>query len=98
VLVTVNGVTTTYTNFLGGPIASSGIEQLLVHGLNGNDALTIDSTNGAIPISVVYDGGAGADSLALTGGTATSDVYTPGPNSGQGTSSIVIGPTTHRVT
>src|SRR5205823_6363064 len=29
-IATVNGLTTTYTNFIGGPIGSSGIEQILV--------------------------------------------------------------------
>ena len=28
-----------------------------MQGENGNDALTVDSTNGAIPIPVTYDGG-----------------------------------------
>src|SRR5439155_13929538 len=89
-LATINGVTTTYTNVLAGPIATSGIEQILVQGGNGADQLTVDSTNGAIPILVTYDGGDNSDRLILTGGTATSDVYTAGPSAGQGTSTIVI--------
>src|SRR5207249_6918751 len=32
-VATVNGLTTTYTNFIGGPIASSGIEQIRVQAL-----------------------------------------------------------------
>jgi hypothetical protein len=90
-LVTINGVTTTYRNFVGGPIADSGIEQILVTGLAGNDTLTVDSSNGAIPIAINFDGGENADLLVLTGGTAASDIYTVGPNPGQGTSQIVIG-------
>ena len=97
-IVTVNGATTTYTNFLGGPIATCGVEQLLVDGLAGDDSLTVDSINGAIPIAINFHGGGNADLLTLTGGTATSDVYTPGPNPGQGTSTIVIGSVTQTVT
>src|SRR5207253_1861651 len=96
-LATINGQTTTYTNFVGGSIATSGIEQILVQGLAGNDSLTVDSTNGAIPIPINFDGGVDADLLTLTGGTATSDTYAPGPNPGQGTSTIVIGGVTQVV-
>jgi Dockerin type I domain/RTX calcium-binding nonapeptide repeat (4 copies) len=94
---TVNGLTTTYANFLGGPIATSGINQILVQGLAGNDSLTVDSTNGAIPILINFDGGNNADLLTLTGGTATSDTYAVGPNVTEGTSSIVIGGVTQVV-
>ncbi len=68
-----------------------------VQGLAGNDSLTVDSTNGAISIPINFDGGDDADSLTLTGGTATSDTYSPGPNPGQGTSAIVIGGVTQTV-
>ena len=96
-VVTVNGLTTTYGNFVGGPIASSGIEQLLVQGSAGNDTLSVDSTNGAIPILINFDGGNNADTLTLTGGVATSDTYEVGPNTDQGTSTIVIGGVTQVV-
>ncbi len=96
-VVTVNGLTTTYANFVGGAIASSGIEQLLVQGLAGNDTLSVDSTNGAIPILINFDGGNNADTLTLTGGVATSDTYQVGPNTDQGTSTIVIGGVTQIV-
>jgi len=79
-LVNINGLVTTYANFIGGPIATSGIEQIRVQSLAGNDGLTVDSTNGAIPIAINYDGGNNADTLTLTGGTATSDTYAVGPN------------------
>ena len=91
-LVTINGVTTTYTT-----IAGDSIESINVLGLAGSDALTVDSTNGAIPIPITFDGGESSDSLTLTGGTATSDIYTSGPNPGQGTSTIVIGGVTQTV-
>src|SRR6185295_15628780 len=97
-LVTINGVTTTYTDFVGGPIASSGIDLIAVTGDAGNDSVTIDSTLGALTIPVEFDGGSGSDLLILTGGTATSDTYTAGPNPGQGTSAIVIGGVTQTVT
>ena len=96
-VVTVNGLTTTYANFVGGPIASSGIEQILVQGFAGNDTLTVDSANGAIPILINFDGGNNADLLTLTGGVATSDIYQVGPNTDQGTSTIVIGGVTQIV-
>ncbi len=98
-LVTVNGVTTTYRNFLSGPIASAGIEEILVEGLGGNDQLTIDSANGALPFAngVTFNGGDGSDVLTLTGGVATSDTYSVGPDVGSGTSIIVIGGVTQTV-
>jgi hypothetical protein len=96
-LATVNGVTTTYQSFIGGPIASSGVEHIIVQGLAGNDTLTVDSTNGAIPIPINFDGGDNTDSLILTGGTATSDIYTAGPLTDQGSSQLVIGGVTQSV-
>src|SRR4029077_4938806 len=82
----------------GGAIANSGVDLIAVTGGQGNDRLTVDSTLGALTIPVEYDGGSGSDLLILTGGTATSDVYTSGPNPGQGTSAIVIGGVTQVVT
>lgn len=96
-IATVNGATTTYNNFVGGPIGASGIEQILVQTQNGNDVLTVDSANGAIPILVTYDGGANNDLLTLTGGTATADTYSVGPELNRGTSVIVIGGVTQQV-
>ena len=66
-IVSANGIVTTYANFVGGPIASSGIEQVLVQGFAGNDSLTVNSTNGAIPIQINFEGGDNADLLTLTG-------------------------------
>src|SRR5207253_1612586 len=41
---------------------------------------------------LVFDGGAGNNnSLTLQGGTATSDVYSPGPGTGQGTDVLAFG-------
>lgn len=96
-LATLNGVTTTYGNFIGGPIATSGIEQILVQTVAGNDALTVNSVNGAVPVPITYDGGTNNDSLTLVGGTATSDTYTVGSTPDRGTSVIVIAGVTQTV-
>jgi len=96
-LATVNGVTTTYTNFIGGAISSSGIEEILTQGLAGNDTLTVDSTTAAIPIPVNFDGGDNVDVLKLTGGAATSDIYNVGPAPGSGSSTMIIGGVTQIV-
>jgi hypothetical protein len=60
--------------------------------------LIVDSTNGAISAPITFDGGLGTgSSLVLQGGTATSDTYSPGPNGGQGTDTLVIGGVPERV-
>jgi hypothetical protein len=51
--------------------------------------VTIDSTNGLITAPIYFDGGDGANTVAFTGGSQTSDTYTAGPNVGQGISVIV---------
>lgn len=96
-VATVNGATTTYGNFIGGPIASAGIEQILVQGQAGNDGLTVNSLNGAVPVLITFDGGNNNDTLTLTGGTATSDTYAVGSTPDRGTSTIVIGGVTQTV-
>jgi hypothetical protein len=63
---------------------------LTINGLGGNDTLTVDSTTGPVLTPISYDGGAGSDKLVLQGGAATSDTYSPGPNPGQGTSTLVF--------
>ncbi|HVX63658.1 MAG TPA: hypothetical protein VHC19_23755, partial [Pirellulales bacterium] len=64
-----------------------------IHGLGGNDVLTVDSTAGAVVTPIYYDGGVGSNALRLIDGahTAASDVYSPGPNPGQGLNRLVIG-------
>src|SRR5262249_17307925 len=69
---------------------------LFVQGRDGDDTLTVDST-AAVPIPITYDGGAGKNTLTLSGGTATSDTYAPGPAAGAGTSRLIIGGATETV-
>jgi Ca2+-binding RTX toxin-like protein len=94
-LVTVNGLITTYLASL-----FADVERVSVPAGEGTDSLTIDSANGAIGFlqGIEYDGGTGSDSLTLTGGTAASNIYSVGPNPGQGTSAIEIGGVTQLVT
>ncbi|HEX3151629.1 MAG TPA: hypothetical protein VHR66_26380 [Gemmataceae bacterium] len=56
--------------------------------------VTIDSSNGLVAASIYFDGGDGVNTVAFTqtgGATQTSDTFTPGPGSGEGTSIIVGG-------
>ncbi len=61
----------------------------------GSDDLTVDSSENSFPIPIIDRGN--QSSLTLIGGTATADVYTPGPAAGAGTSAIVIGGVTQTV-
>jgi len=65
-------------------------EALVIEGGTGNDDLQVNSTNGAELIPITYDGGAGTNSLSLTGGTATADTYTPGSQLGSGTDALTF--------
>ncbi len=58
-----------------------------------NDTLTVDSTGGALDFSdrVQFDGAGGRDLLILKGGSAFSDVYSPGPVLGTGSSVLRFG-------
>ena len=98
--VALGGIGTRFMQTTGGawvPVDFSGFRSLAVDGEAGDDMLTVDSTTGAVTTPISYDGGTGANALTLTGGTATSDVYTPGPNGGQGVSTLVIGGNTETV-
>ncbi|MDB5329775.1 MAG: exo-alpha-sialidase [Phycisphaerales bacterium] len=69
------------------------VQQINVNGLGGNDTLVMDSSNGLISVAngIRYDGGGGSDALQLvqTGGAShASDVYSVGPDTGEGTSVI----------
>ncbi|HSU69462.1 MAG TPA: hypothetical protein VLJ39_21430, partial [Tepidisphaeraceae bacterium] len=70
--------------------SQSGSSTIDYTGGTGNDNLIVDSTSGPVLGSINYDGGAGTNSMTLTGGTATSDAFTPGAQLGSGTSSLVV--------
>ncbi len=75
-------------------------QTLVIAGGLGSDTLTVNSTAGAFPIPITYNGGSGGgNSLELkdTVNTATSDTYSPGPAVGAGSSAIVIGGVTQKV-
>jgi hypothetical protein len=79
------------------PFQLATIHQINVNGLDGNDTLVIDDSNGLInvPGGIHYDGGTGRNTLQIvqTGGaTETSDVYSVGPNNGEG-SDVIVGAT-----
>src|SRR5215469_1005258 len=77
------------------PLAN--VSQVTLIGSKFGDSLTVDSTNGAVPVPISFDGGAGTNSLTLSGGTATSEVYAAAPSGGSGTDTLVIGGTTESV-
>jgi hypothetical protein len=65
-----------------------------VIGDGSNNTVTVDSSNGLVNAPISFDGGGGSNTLVLTqtgGATQTSDVYSPGPPPGQGTS-VITGP------
>ncbi len=81
---------------LGGtaPVVNAVGGTLSIQGGEGNDALHLDFTLGnPIPSGgITFDGGAGSDSLTLSGGAAASgDIYTPGPVLGSGSLDISFG-------
>jgi len=51
-VATINGVTTTYRNFLGGSFATSGIEAVVVDADAGNDTVTVLSRTGSYNINL----------------------------------------------
>jgi hypothetical protein len=59
----------------------------------GNDNLVVNSSIGPFAIPITYNGGAGIDTLTLTGGTATADSYIPGPNAGGGNLALTFAQT-----
>jgi len=86
IVVTRNGV-------VFGTYSINVLQQLIILGKNGNDRLTVDSSNGLIniPNGIRFDGGDGYDSVRViqTGGdTQVSDAYSVGPALGMGSSKI----------
>ncbi len=80
------------------PLAA--IQQININSLGGNDTLIYDSTNGLISVAAGtrYDGGTQRDALQLlqTGGAQVTDVYSIGPNNGEG-SSVISGLTGQQI-
>ena len=70
----------------------STIDRIEVNGLDGNDVLIVDSTNGpiSVPGGIRFDGGTGTNTLALLGGTVTQDTYAVGNQSGAGSSTMTF--------
>ncbi len=83
--------------FDGSPEYSfSNINQFTFDGEAGNDTMTVDSSNSLLdlPDGIQFNGNTGFDELDLTqtgGTTQTSDVYSVGPNNGEG-SDVITGP------
>src|SRR5262249_28756481 len=71
-------------------LPAANTEGLMIAGMLGNDSLTVNSATNPLLIATTFDGGPGFDSLALTGGTASTDTYTAGPQAGSGNSTIVF--------
>jgi Bacterial Ig-like domain len=85
---------------LNGQGGKSGLSKVNVDGGAGNDTLIVDSSKGlfATPTNnsagIFFNGGGGFDRLVLqqtNGTTQTSDVYSPGPNPGEGID-VITGP------
>ncbi|MEQ1607243.1 MAG: Ig-like domain repeat protein, partial [Pyrinomonadaceae bacterium] len=60
-LVTINGVTTTYRNFVAGPIDTAGIEEIIVNAAAGNDTVTVLSRSGSY--NIILNGNDDNDTL-----------------------------------
>jgi hypothetical protein len=74
----------------------SAIDRINVLGRGGNDLLTVDSSHGLISLAegIHFDGGGAVDTLILTqtgASTFLTDVYSVGPNAGEGASQISDG-------
>ncbi len=80
------GVTVTET--------TGNLGRLQIDTQGANNLVTVDSTNestnGPITVPIDYDGGSGVNALAMVGGTATADVYTPGAQLGAGTDTLTF--------
>ncbi len=80
----------------------SGIDRINVLGRGGNDQLIVDSSNGLLALAegIHFDGGSAFDTLSLTqtgGSTHATDVYSVGPNAGEGSSAIGDGAVSQNV-
>ena len=84
----VNGNVTTYTDGGGGAISGAGLEAILIESLAGNDVVYVDVNGTAlISVPITYNGGAGNDTLNVSGtptNPVTSTTYLPGPGDTEG--------------
>ena len=71
-------------------LVTADVTALSIDGSNGNDNLTVNSTNGAVMIPITYDGGGGFNALSLIGGTETTDTCIPGVQIGAGADTLVF--------
>jgi len=93
---------TTFASPISALVTYSKVQGIGVNGGTGNDTLVVDSTAGLVNVAngINYDGGTGFNTLKLvqTGGTTQdTDAYSPGPNNGQGISTITGGSNTQTV-
>ncbi|MDD4891382.1 MAG: hypothetical protein PHU85_15785, partial [Phycisphaerae bacterium] len=72
---------------------------VIINGGDASDTLTVDSSGGLIAVSdhIHFNGGAGVDTLVLSGGAADTDTYTAGPDTGSGQSVLVSGGSTQTI-
>ena len=85
-----NTVTVQVNSLKSIALAASGISAMSLDGDTGNDTLVVDSSASPITIPVTCIGGGGTDTVTLQGGSATSDVFTAGPGTRQGSSILVF--------
>jgi hypothetical protein len=92
---------TTFISPVSALITYSNVQGIGVNAGSANDTLVVDSTAGLVNVAngINYDGGSGFNTLKLvqTSGTQDTDVYSPGPNAGQGISTITGGGQTQTV-
>jgi CSLREA domain-containing protein len=93
-LVTINGTTTTYGNFIGGAIATSGIDLVSVNADAGNDTVTVNSTEATIPTNIATgaddDAIVFADGVSLNGGTIDGGANTDTLNYSAYTTAVAV--------
>ncbi len=91
-------VTVGSTHLLAVSVATVTSALVIDSGL-GTDSVFVDSSVSAVTVPITYIGGGGAnDSLTLSGGSALTDVYTPGPIPGSGLSVLTFPSGTESVT
>ncbi|MAE65572.1 MAG: hypothetical protein CMJ18_14990, partial [Phycisphaeraceae bacterium] len=98
--VTVDATGMTFTDD-GRRLAYTFVEALTLNGLQGDDRLDVDNSNGLVtlPGGLHFDGGAGHDVLRMTGTTTVDEsVYDVGPGAGAGSIAHRIGTAVQTVT